>query len=247
MLVYGSALGAVRHGGFIPWDDDMDVGILRKDYIPFLNMFRKKFGDKYELDNTEEVSLYKFFFHIQFKELRGPKLYEIDNPFHVSSEGVSLDVFPIENMPNSVLKHKIYGLLVDTVFHIAHCVHRYKNSTPELTKYISHTKYVSIHYRIRLIVGFLFSFISYKKWTYLYNKMVSSFHETNFLGIPVANRLYSGERLRKECFVPPINGYFEGEEVFLPADCHAHLKNTYGNYMKIPDINERERHFLIKK
>jgi lipopolysaccharide cholinephosphotransferase len=245
MLVYGSALGVVRHGGFIPWDDDIDVGILRKDYLPFLNMFKKRFENKYTVGNIEEISRYHSSFRIQFKEIRGHFLYEVRNPLCTTFGGLFIDIFPIDNMPNNICKYKICGLFIDTIFHITNSVREYKHSTFDLRKYMSFNKSSGVYYRIKLIVGFLFSFISYKKWNYLYNKMVSSFHESEFLGIAIGGKKFSGNRFRRNVFIPTKIGVFEGENVSIPGDCHEYLRTMYGNYMKIPDINERERHFLI--
>lgn len=69
--VYGTAIGAVRHQGFIPWDDDIDVGMLREDYNRFFEVFEKELGEKYtlltpEIDNRYACTVT----HIQRKGTR---------------------------------------------------------------------------------------------------------------------------------------------------------------------------------
>lgn len=111
-LVGGSVLGAVRHGGFIPWDDDVDVGMLRFDYERFIRACAKRLPDKYFLQtlNTDEG------YHLGYAKIRvNGTLYIQEN---VASRrmhhGVFADVYPIDEVPDSARarrRQKLYSNL----------------------------------------------------------------------------------------------------------------------------------------
>jgi lipopolysaccharide cholinephosphotransferase len=253
MLIYGSALGAVRHGGFIPWDDDLDIGMLRKDYVPFLEAFGKEYGDKYEViyPRDDSHSLFTCIFgKIYLKEKNNPVRYELSSPF---SEGPYVDVFPIENMPNNVLKYRFYEYL----FYILRlCVvssvriyefSKLSHSEIAFKKYPFYAKRIFHFYRLRYLLGFTFSFFTYNKWCYLYDKWISSFPKSNFLGIPSVPKKHPLRyRLRREVFIPIRIETFEREYVNIPGDTHKYLVSVYGNYMQIPKESVRESHAVVE-
>jgi lipopolysaccharide cholinephosphotransferase len=97
-----------------------------------------------------------------------------------------------------------------------------------------------------MLIGYIFSFMSYTRWCRFYNRWISSLPEGNFLGIPTARKHFLRGRLRRNVFLPTAVGSFENKVVPLPGNVHKYLDHEYGNYMDIPDINKRERHFVVE-
>lgn len=230
LLTGGSALGAVRHHGFIPWDDDADIALPRDEYEQFIKNYTPRIPTArlFTLDNTENW----FYPYARVSDLES----NADSKWAKVNNGVYVDVFPIDALPKNKLRQSISYYRM-----------KYLDVMRNSSRRIAISKQEKLHHLKPLFILFAKRH-STSWWAEKMNKLAIKTNlnyamKSNMRSLYVVQGINgTRENFLISMYTSRSKTFFRSIDVYIPTFYQKYLTNLYGNWEQIPKKIDRKSH-----